>query len=237
MSSSMFKSAQLPGCHHCIGAADAATDQIVRILRNRAIANGGMISVEEITKAHAQFNESLSSSIDSVETIYQECMEASESHAPDPFSRGMILSTLLSACGERSARQVFKAQIEKCGVEWLGCFFYAMGKLCRDNISDASKVNLIIAYVDAALKFKSNLSASDLVNDTRIKEILIECIGPFFETARLDEVSKATSDRVNKFITTKYNFTGPYIATITTDQMKHYFVMLQREAEPALHAA
>ena len=237
MGSSMFKSAQLPGCHHCIGAADAATDQIVGILRSRAIANGGMISIEEITKAYAQFNESLSSSIDSFETIYQECMEASESHAPDPFSRDMILSTLLSSCGGRSARQAFKAQNEKCGEEWLDYYFYALSKVSRDNLSQESRVNLIVAYADAAVKFKSNLSASDLLNEARIKEILLECIEAFSETARLEEISKSTSDRVNKFIATKYNFTEPYIATITTDQMKQYFVMLRREAEPALHAA
>jgi hypothetical protein len=149
----------------------------------------------------------------------------------------MILSTLLLACGEKSARQVFKAQIEKCGVGWLGCFFYAIGKICRDNLSRASKINLIVAYADAAVKFKSNLSASDLLNDTRIKETLLECIEPFSETAGLDEKSKSTSDRVNKFIATKYNFTEPYIATITTEQMKQYFIMLQRATESALHAA
>jgi hypothetical protein len=237
MSSSMFKSMQLPGCHHCIGAADAVADQIFRTLRSRAIANGGMISVQEIIDAHAQINESLSSSVDLFETINQECMEASESYASDPFSRDMIISTLLSAWSERSAARVFKAQIEKCGVEWLSCFFYVFGKICRDNLSDASKANLIVAYVDAAVKFKSNLSVSDLLNEARIKEILLKCIEPFCATDALDEVSKSTSDRVNKFIATKYNFTSPHIATITTNQIKGYFVTLQKEAELALRAA
>ena len=230
----LSNSTQLPGCHHCIGAAHTSTDVIFRIIKSRAISNGGMISVEEIANAHAQFNESISSSVDSLETIHQECMEASGSYAPDRFSRDRILSTLLSACGQRSSRHVFKVQIEKCGPEWLDYFFYALSKVARDNLSKETKVKLLVAYVDAAIKFKSNLSVPALLNQTRIREIVLECIVPFSKRIELDEVSKSTSDRINKYIATKYNFTGPYITKITADQMKQYFATLQKETESAL---
>ena len=196
-----------------------------------------MISVEDITNARVDIIESLSSSVDSFEKIHQECMDASGSYAPDPFSRDMILSTLLLACGERSAKQVFKVQIEKCGPEWLGYFFYAFAKVARDHLSHESKVHLIIAYADAAGKIKSNLTVSNLLNEAGIKQIILECVASISKAIEIDEAFKSTSDRVNEFIATKYNFTGPYITKITADQMKQYFVMLQKETEHALHAA
>jgi hypothetical protein len=237
MSNSMFPSVQLRGCHHCIGAAHTVTETIFRIIESRAIANGGMISVEDITNARVDIIESLSSSVDSFEKIHQECMDASGSYAPDPFSRDMILSTLLLACGERSAKQVFKVQIEKCGPEWLSYFFYAFAKVARDHLSHESKVHLIIAYADASGKFKSNLTVLNLLNEAGIKEILLECVASISKAAEIGEVSKSTCGRVNEFIATKYNFTGPYITKITTDQMKQYFVMLQKETELSLQAA
>ena len=237
MSRSMFPSAQLRGCHHCIGAAHTVTELIFRVIESRAIANGGSISVEDITNARVDFIGSLSSSVDSFEKIHQECMDASGSYAPDPFSRDMLLSTLLLACGGKSANQVFKLQIGKCGPEWLGYFFYAFAKVARDHRSHESKVHLIIAYADAAGKFKSNLTVPNLLNNDGIKKILLEYVASISKATEIDEESKSTSGRVNEFIATKYNFTGPYITKITADQMKQYFVMLQKETELALHAA
>jgi hypothetical protein len=116
-------------------------------------------------------------------------------------------------------------------------FFYAFAKIARDHLSHESKVHLIIAYADAAGKFKSNLTVPNLLNNDGIKKILLEYVASISKAPEIDEASKSTSGRVNEFIATKYNFTEPYITKITADQMKQYFVMLQKETELALHAA
>ena len=77
----------------------------------------------------------------------------------------------------------------------------------------------------------------NLLNNDGIKKILLEYVASISKAPEIDEASKSTSGRVNEFIATKYNFTEPYITKITADQMKQYFVMLQKETELALHAA
>jgi len=81
-------------------------DLIFEFVHSHAIANGGMISAEDILSAKAQFVLSLPVGIDAFEKINRECMHASGSAAPDPFSRDNILSTLLSEVdpGNRTKR-------------------------------------------------------------------------------------------------------------------------------------
>jgi hypothetical protein len=237
MSNTTVPSEPVRGCHHCIGAARTVTDVIFSTLHSRAIANGGVISASEIKIAQAQFIEKLPTGFELFELVHKECMDTSASHAPEPFSRDMILSTLLSACGKGSAKHVFKVQTEQCGIEWFGYFFYAFSLAAQDNLSHASRARLIDAYVDAAGKYKSSLTVMHLLNDARIAKILSKCIAPFLMAAEIDNLSLVVSDRVNEYISTKYNFTGAYIAKITSAQVKQFFELLRKEAALTLHAA
>lgn len=132
----MSQSAQLRGSHHCIGTGRAIADLIFKMVHDKAVANGGALSAEEILGVKAEFIVSLPSGIGFFEKVNQECTFASGSAAPDPFSRVNILSTLLSAGGKGSAAYAFRSQIEKCSPNWLDYFFQGLSQVVRRNISN-----------------------------------------------------------------------------------------------------
>jgi hypothetical protein len=229
------KPAQIRGSHHCIGASRMTTDAIFGIIHSRAVANGGMISAQAILDAKAQFIESLPSGIDLFEKINRECMNASESSAPDPFSRDLILSTLLAACGKGSAEHAFRLQIDRCGLTWLNYFFYAFAQCAQRNLSLASRGRLISDFVGAAEKFKENLQVSDLIHRSNVQAILLECIAPFSKTLELDEIVKSIGAEINNYMANRYNIAGPFIAKITDDQLRCFLNMLLHEMPLIFH--
>lgn len=221
--------AQIRGCHHCIGTSRILIDAIFSVIHSRAIANGGVISAKAVMDAKAQLIETLPSSVDLFETINRECMAASKSTAPDPFSHDMILSTLLAASAEGSAKHVFKLQIEHCGANWLNYFFQAFAKCAQKNLSQASWKHLIATFVQVAETKKANMQVSDLLHQNQVKETLLECIAPFYKTLGLDEIVKSTAAEIDSYLSRQYNITGPFIAKITDHQMKHFLEMLREE--------
>jgi hypothetical protein len=231
----MPESAQIRGSHHCIGTARMVADLIFEFVHSQAIANGGMISAEDILSAKAQFVLSLPVGIDVFEKINRECMHASGSAAPDPFSRDNILSTLLSACGKGSAEYAFNFQIDRCGPSWLSCFFQGLSQVARKNISEESWGDLITAYVHAAEIYKANMHVFDVIARNDVKATLSDCIAPLYKMFESDEIAKSTSAEINNVIARKYNVTGPSIVKITDDQMKRFLTMLLKEMSLRLH--
>jgi hypothetical protein len=235
MSTPVSKSNQIRGSHHCIGASRMTVDTIFGIIHSRAVAYGGLISAQAIMDAKAQFIESLPSGIDLFEKTNRECMTASKSSAPDPFSRDMILTTLLAACGKGSAEHTFRLQIDQCGQTWLNYFFHAFAQCAKNNLSQASRGRLISAFVGAAAKTKANMQVSDLINRSDVKEILLECIAPFSKTLELDEIAKSIGFEVNNYIANQYNIAGPFIAKISDDQIKRFLEMFSNEMPLIFH--
>src|SRR5665647_645030 len=231
----MPESAQIRGSHHCIGTARIVADLIFEFVHSQAIANGGMISAEEILSAKAQFILSLPVGIDFFERINRECMHASGSVAPDPFSRDNILSTLLSACGKGSAEYAFKLQIERCSPSWVSYFFQGLSQVARKNISEESWEYLITAYVHAAEINKADMHVFDVIARNDVKATLSECIAPLYKMLESDEVAKSTSAEINDVIARNYNVTGPSIVEIADDQMRRFFTMLLKEMSFRLH--
>jgi hypothetical protein len=223
------KPVQIRGAHHCIGTSRITADAIFGIIHSRAVANGGMISVDAINDAKAQFFESLPSALNVFSTINRECMEASKGSAPDPLSQDLILSSLLGDCGEGSAEHAFRLQIEQCGEKWLNYFFQGFAKYCRQDLGPKAWERLMAAYVHAAEKCKGNLQVSDLIKRNDVKEILLECISPFSDPLKFEEVVKSTSAAINQYIANRYNIAGPYIAKITDNQMIRFLTMLLNE--------
>jgi hypothetical protein len=220
---------QIRGSHHCIGTSRITADAIFGIIHSRAVANGGTISIEAINDAKAQFIESLPSGIDLFEKINRECMAASKSTAPDPFSSDMILSTLLAACGDGSAKHAFKIQLEHCGNKWLDYFFQGFAQNVQKNLGGKTWGRLRAAFVHSAEKRKGNTQISDLLNRNEVKEVLLECISPFSKSLELDEFIKSTGATINNYIANTYTIAGPFIAKITDDQMKRFITMLLNE--------
>jgi len=231
----MPESAQIRGSHHCIGTARMVADLIFEFVHSQAIANGGMISAEDILGVKAQFVVSFPSGMEFFERINRECMHASGSAAPDPFSRDNLLSTLLLACGKGSAQYAFKFQIEKCSPDWLSYFFQGLSEVARKNLSQESWQDLIAAYVHAAEINKAKLQVFDVIARNDINMILSDSIAPLYKMFESDEIARSTSSAINNVIARKYNITGPSIAKITDDQMECFLKMLSKELPLRLH--
>jgi hypothetical protein len=224
---------QLRGSHHCIGTGRAVADLIFKMLHSHAVENGGMISADDILSVKAQFILDLPLGMDLFERINQECMHASGSAAPDPFSQDHILSTLLLACGEGSARHAFNLQIAKCGPNWLNYFFQGLAEVAQKNLRQESWQDLIAAYVQAAEIYKANMQVLDVIarNDVRI---LSDSIAPLYEMFESNQIVP-TSSTINNFIARQYKFTGPRIVKITDDQIRRFLTMLSKEMSLKLH--
>ena len=231
MSEPNLNSRQLRGSHHCIGASRVTADQIFGIIHSRAVANGGTISIEAINDAKAQFIESLPSVLDLFEKINRECMAASKSTAPDPFSADTILPTLLAACGDGSARHAFKIQIDHCGEQWLNYFFQGFAQSSQRALGGKAWVRIRNAFVHAAEKRKGNMQISDLINSKEVKEVLLEYISPFSKPLEIDEQIKTTGALINNYIANASIITGLCIAKVTDDQMKRFLTMLVNELQ------
>jgi hypothetical protein len=230
----MSQPAQLRGSHHCIGTGRTIADLIFKIVYDRAIENGGALSAEEVLSVKAEFIVSLPSGVDFFERVNQECMYASGSAAPDPFSRDNILSTLLLACGKGSARYAFRFQIERYGPDWLGYFFQALSQVVRRNISNELWEDLIAAYVHAAEINKANMQVLDVIARNDVRVILSDSVAPLYRMLELDEIARSTGAEINDVIACKV--AEPGIVKITDDQMKTFLTMLAKEMSPSAAA-
>ena len=226
---------QLRGSHHCIGTGRAVADLIFKIVHSRAMENGGMISAKDILSVKAQFIVNLPSGMDFFERINRECMHASGSAAPDPFSRDNLLSTLLLACGKGSAEYAFKYQKEKCGPDWLSNFFQGLAEVARRNISRESWQDLIAAYVHTAEASKAKMQVLDVIARNDVKKILSDSMAPLYKMFESDQIARSTSFAINDFIALKYNVRGPSVVKITDDQMGQFLTMLSKEMPLRLH--
>lgn len=225
----MPQSAQLRGSHHCIGTGRAIADLIFKMVHDKAVANGGALSAEEILGVKAEFIVSLPSGMDFFEKVNQQCMSASGGASPDPFSRDNLLSTLLSAGGKGSAKYAFKSQIEKCNPNWLDYFFQGLSLVVRRNISNESWEELIAAYVHAAEINKANMQVIDVIARNDVRAILSDGVTPLYRMFERDEIAQSTSAEINGVIARKYKVAEPGIVKITDDQLKAFLTMLSRE--------
>lgn len=223
------ESAQLRGSHHCIGTGRTIADLIFKIVHDKAVANGGAISAEQINSVKAEFIVSLPSGMEFFERINRQCMAASGSAAPDLFCLENILATLLSASGNGSARYVFRTQIQKCGPGWLDCFFQGLSQIARKNLSDKSWQDLIGAYVHTAEIDKADLQVSDLIARNDVKAILSDSMVPFYEMFASHKIAISIVAKLNSVIARKYNLTGFSIVKVTDVQMEQFLTMLQKE--------
>ncbi len=223
------QSAKLRGSHHCIGTGRTIADLIFKIVHDKAVANGGAISPEQILSVKAEFIVSLPSGVKFFEKINQECMAASGSAAPDPFCLDNILTTLFSACVNASARYAFMTQIKQCGLNWLDCFFQGLSQIAQKNLSDEFWEGLIAAYVHAAEIKKADMQVSDLIARNDVKAILSESLAPLYKMFESDKIAKSIGAEINGVIARKYVATGFSTVKITEVQMRQFLTMLQKE--------
>jgi len=116
---------------------------VFNFIHSHAIAHDGL-SPGEVSDLRHSFLESYSSGFDFFDAIHRECMNASRNARADPFSRDMILPSLLSTCGKRAAEKPFKVEISVCGIGWLDDFFIAFAKYISENIRPDAEPKLIV---------------------------------------------------------------------------------------------
>jgi hypothetical protein len=227
--------AQIPGSHHCIGTGRAIADLIFKNVHSQAVANGGMISAEEVLSLKAQFILNLPSGMDFFEKINRQCAYAGQSAATDPLSRERILPTLLSVCARGSANHAFRLQIENYKSKWLDCFFQGLAQVVRRNINEESWRNLIAAYVHTAEINKAKMQVLDLLARNDVIEIISDGLAPLYKTFGFDEFAKSTSAQINSVLAREYNVAGPSIVKITDEDLMTFLTMLQKEIPIRLH--
>jgi len=220
--------AKLKGCHHCVGTAVGVTNLLFNFIHSKAIASGGL-SPDEILALRDKLLESFSSGFDFFEKIHSECMEASGAEAASPFARDTILPSLLSVCSKRTAKIVFKRQIENCGLEWLNDFYYGLANSIRKHVATNTDAPLIAAFVDAAGKHKSALQISNLIQEPKVKEVLLECASILQDETRRRQLVPLLSHAVNEHIRTQWAQSGGAAATVATDDMQQFLSLLPFE--------
>ena len=222
------------GPHHCIGTARAVCDLMFRSLRIHCTSNGGNLSLSDLERFYPHFIGNMSAGFDMFESGHQRCMDASASAAENPFARGVILATLLRACGERSAQRAFSIQIDHCGAEWTKQFFDDFARYIQAHMRTNVELRLIDAYVDVAATPKTEMSVSELLKHESIQGVLRDCLFRFEEPGWRAAVSKQFCDFVNELGARARNIGEAHISKITDEQVRSFLRLLSHEFRLAL---
>jgi len=217
------------GPHHCIATARSVIDILFRSLRARCASEGGNLSLSDLERFYPEFIGSLSSGFDTFELGHQRCMEASASLAEKPYARGVILATLLRACGRRSADRAFSIQIEHCGAEWTHQFFEDFAHYIRTRMRTNVDLRLIDAYVDIATIPNIEMSVGELLKYESIQAVLRECLIPLEEPGALEVTCKQLCDFVNDLGAKARNIGEAHISKILEHQIRTFLSLLSRE--------
>jgi len=210
------------GPHHCIGGARAATDLMYRSLRARCETRG-TLSLLELDEFYATFVDCFARGFHLFESIHRQCMCACAGSTDTPLASGTILSTLLRACLENSARHGFSLQVEHFGDPWLKKLFDVFAQYIRDHVNATADVQLTDAYADAATSLKGALSIPDLLKRDDVARILRACVAPFEAPAAGAAIAAtAFSDYFNNHIATTEQIVGPHLSKITNREAAEF---------------
>lgn len=228
---------ELPGPHHCIGITRTVTDIVFRGLRAHCTAGGGNLSLADLDSFHSKIIESFSSGFDLFEHRHHHCMAVSFGEAPMPFARSKILSTLLMACGEKSARAAFSFQVERLGGEWIDQFFGSLAHYVHQSVHTDIDARLITAYVDTATKPKTTLTITELLKQEAVQHILLECVTAAFEVPGAPEsIANDICDSVNCFVARERGVDGPHVCKVTRDQICRFLTLFPRQLSAMINA-
>jgi hypothetical protein len=228
---------ELPGPHHCIGVTRTVTDVVFRGLRAKCAAGGGILSLEDLDSFHSKIIESFSSGFDLFERRHHLCMDVSLGKASMPFARSKILSTLLRACGEKSAHGAFSFQVERLGLEWIDQLFGSLAHYIHQRVHTDIDARLITAYVDTATMPKTTLTITELLKQEPVQCILLDSIGAAFEVPGAPEsIAKDVCDSVNNFIAGERGIGGPHVCKVTEDQICRFLALLPRQLRAMVNA-
>jgi hypothetical protein len=228
---------KLPGLHHCISTARAATEVVFRSLRAQCIASGGTLdlSLNELEAFHLKFIDSFSSGYDLFESRHHQCMNASTSLAAMPFAREIILATLLRACGDKSACAAFSLQVEKLGMAWINELFDSLAQYVCEHVNANIEARLIKAYAETSIIPKINLTISELLKQEAVQQIMLECVSAFEVAGAPESITKEICDWINKVVAGKRGVVRPHVCKITENQTRFFLTLLPRQVRATLN--
>lgn len=217
---------ELPGPHHCIGTARSVAEIIFRSLRAQCIANGGTLSLEEFDSFYSEIIASFSSGFDLFELRHRRCTTASMRAPEMPFARDKILSGVLRACGEGTARAACSLQVQQLGEKWIGELFDGLAQFAYSNASADFDTSLINAYVDTATKPGIVVTFAEVLKRTAAHGTLSKCAAAFERAAKSDSLTKTACSCVNNTIARQRGIAGPHIGKITEVQARYLLELL-----------
>ncbi len=219
----------LPGPHHCLGTARTVADIVYRSLHAQCVARGGALSVEDLEHCYAEIIESLSCGYDIFENRHMHCMHASVSMAEMPFARDHILATILRACGEDAARQVYAAEIEQLDEAWLRPFFAAFADYVRQHLCVDADQRLTAAYVEAGLTYQGKITLNALLNHKIVLNVLRDCARPLAEQPIPCGLVSQVCGSLNDYTARKAAMADATAISVSDEQMANFLILLAHQ--------
>lgn len=226
----------LRGPHHCVGIATSVAERIFHFLKMRAEAQGGTLSIADLGGLRTSFLVSLPKAANYFEGVDRQYMEACASAAPEYFSRGTILPTLLSACSNKAARSAFP-QAERIGANWLNQLFGGIAKFIHQNVCADADDRLIKAYLEVAGRVGAKLVVADLINDDATQKVLRECLAPLVARDAQERLAEPLSDAVTAHIAGKRGIAKADPSKVTEAEMKKFLSFLPVQLSIVLGAS
>ena len=197
-------------------------------MKARSVAQGGSLSRGDLDRAEAQFFSGLLTAAGYFEKLDSQHMHAIGSTAPELLARKSILTTLLIACGHKSARAAFP-QVEDIGERWFRELFEGIADYVRQFTCPDANQRLIQAYFKLAMALGGSLRIADLLNDDATRQVLAECLAPLIVEGADKKLAQPLSDMVTAHIATARGIAGANTVKITAGEMRHFISLLRLE--------
>jgi len=187
------------------------------------------LSVEDLEHCYTEIIESFSCGFDIFERRHLTCMHASISMAEMPFTRERILATVLRACGEAAARQVFAAQVEELDEAWLRPLFDGFAHYVRQHLCADADQRLTAAYVEAGLTHTGKIVLDELLNHKIVLNVLGDCGRPLAEQPIPSGLVAQICDSLNGHAARAAATVEPPSINVGVAQMATFLALLARQ--------
>ena len=189
------------GPHHCIGTGHSIVDTVFRYLQIKCASHGGTLTDTELVEAQMEFVDDFQFMFDQFENVHAKCMDASGATATMMFSKGRMLSWLLSSCSRHSAADVFSGEVQDLRGNWLKAFYVVLSDFVRQYVSMDAEARLTSAYVKASMKYGQSLTINNYLQEQAVQNVLRECLRGIEMPGFADELVaflKEKLDNMNK---------------------------------------
>lgn len=226
----------LRGPHHCLGLAGSVAEMVFRYLNGRCQAAGGTLTAADLDAARTHVLGSFANGFSFFESTYQRCMDACGPTTPAHFGRENLLATLLLSCAQKAARPAFPNQVQRFGDPWLHQFFGGVAEYIRQKVCPTADDRLVKIYAEVSSKLGAKLTVSDLMRESNVKRLLVECVMPLISADAPEDVAMQVSDVASDFIAKQRGIPKPDISKVTEQETRNFLTWLPPQLQMALNA-